>query len=59
MQRKYMDIVSVQEKLNSKKIKKWPGVRRRLVMKYKARLNPIEVPILFGKSQIIDASNVS
>lgn len=36
-------------------MKKALGVRRRLVMKYRLRLNVTEVMSLFGRSQIMDA----
>jgi len=55
MERKNMDMVTVQTNVNRKNTKKWPGVRRRFVMKYTVRSNTIVVPILFGKSVIIDA----
>ena len=55
MHRKYIDIVSVQVNANNKNTKKWPGVLRKFVMKYKVKLNARAVRTLFGKSQIMEA----
>lgn len=56
MQRKNIDMVRVQTNVNSKKVKKASGVRRRFVMKYNTKSNVIVVNILFGKSHNIDAT---
>ena len=46
MKRNNIDIVSVNVNEIKRKKKKAPGSRRRLTMKYRTRLNPIEFPIL-------------
>ena len=56
MHRKYIDMVSVQVNEKSRNTKKWLGVRRRFVIRYRVRLNPIAVRILLGRSQIMEAS---
>ena len=52
---KIIDIVSKQVKENSRYVKKAPAVLRKFVRKYKGRLKSMELRILFGKSQIMDA----
>ena len=56
MVRKIIDMVKTVKKLIRRKKKKAPGSRRRFVMKYRVRLKTMAFPILYGKSQSIDAT---
>ena len=56
IQRKNMDMVRVQTNVNSKKVKKASGVRRRLVIKYKTKSKVIVVKILLGRSHNMEAT---
>src|SRR5215510_13805525 len=52
--RKIWDMVKVVVMEKRKKTKKWPGDRRRFVMKYKIRLNTMPTTAFEGRSTIIE-----
>ena len=54
MVRKTMDKVNVVKNEKTTKTKNASGVRLKFVMKYRTRLNAIQLQILYGKSQRAD-----
>lgn len=55
--RNIIDMVSVIQNENNKKVKNAPGSRRRFAMKYIVKLKPNAVKIFEGKSQIMEATD--